>query len=103
MTLRQIPGSVARAMTGIQWTDFTGNAWGGCTNIPANSGGRSGCDICYAETYAGNRFGIPWGAGQPRHKFKNFHSRMRGLDRFGDEARYAVLCLHLVARRLARP
>src|SRR5438309_1785036 len=26
-----IPRSIAQQMTGIEWTDFTGNQWAGCT------------------------------------------------------------------------
>jgi protein gp37 len=78
---RTIPRSVARQMTGIEWTDFTGNPWIGCTRLPANSGGRSGCDICYAATFAENRVGVPWGAGAPRRLSVSFHGRMRRLDR----------------------
>ncbi len=39
-----VPRSIARTMTGIKWTDFTGNPWVGCTRIIANTGGRSACD-----------------------------------------------------------
>lgn len=49
--LTQIPKSIARQMTGISWTDFSGNYWTGCTRIIANSGARSGCEICYAATF----------------------------------------------------
>lgn len=76
-----IPRSVARGMTGIEWSDFSGNPWIGCTRVPANSGGRSGCDICYAAAFAGNRLGQGWGAGVPRRKTVGFHGRMRRLDR----------------------
>lgn len=76
-----IPRSVASQMTGIQWTDFTGNPHVGCTRVPANSGGRSGCDICYAATFAQNRMNQGWGAGVPRRKLSGFHVRMRRLDR----------------------
>ena len=80
-----IPRSVARQMTGIEWTDFTGNSWIGCTNILANSGGRSGCEICYAETFARNRLNQPWGVGTPRLKTVSFHTRMRRLDRLAKD------------------
>ncbi len=76
-----IPRSVARTMTGIEWTDFTGNPWIGCTRVPANSGARSGCDICYAATFGRNRLGVPWGAGEARKQFAGFAARMRRLDR----------------------
>jgi protein gp37 len=76
-----IPRSIAKQMTGIEWTDFTGNAWIGCTRIVANSGARSGCDLCYAATFGKNRIGVTWGAGQPRKPFGGFETRMRRLDR----------------------
>jgi protein gp37 len=76
-----IPRSVARQMTGIEWTDFTGNAWSVCTRVPANTGARSGCDICYAAAFATTRLGLGWGAGVPRHQFLTFDARMRRLDR----------------------
>jgi protein gp37 len=80
-TNRIIPRSIARDMTGIEWTDFTGNQWGGCTRVPANTGGRSGCDICYAATYSQNRLGMTWGAGAPRRYFSSFQNKVRRLDR----------------------
>lgn len=76
-----IPRSVARTMTGIEWTDFTGNPWIGCTRVLANAGGRSGCDICYAAAFAQNRLGLEWGAGTQRKPFEGFAARMRRLDR----------------------
>lgn len=76
-----IPRSVAAGMTGIEWTDFTGNPWTICTRIVANAGARSGCDICYAATFAKNRLGLEWGPGVSRHKMSGFHARMRRLDR----------------------
>jgi protein gp37 len=81
MTETTIPRSVARQMTGIEWTDFTGNAWTGCTRIEANSGARSGCEICYAATFGENRLGVEWGAGAARKQFASFDTRMRRLDR----------------------
>src|SRR6478736_6486860 len=78
---KAIPRSIARQMTGIEWTDFTGNQWAGCTRVPANTGGRSGCDICYAATFSENRLGMAWGADAPRRHFANFQSRMRRLDK----------------------
>ena len=80
-----IPRSVARQMTGIEWTDFTGNAWTGCTRIEANSGARSGCEICYAATFGENRLGVEWGAGAERKQFASFDTRMRRLDRLCKE------------------
>lgn len=45
--------------TSISWTHHTFNPYWGCTEIsPA-------CDNCYARTWA-QRFGVKWGAGQPR-------------------------------------
>ncbi len=76
-----IPRSVAKTMTGIEWTDFTGNPWVGCTRILANFSGRSGCDVCYAATFAEQRLGLTWGAGASRHPFSSFRTRMRRLDR----------------------
>ncbi len=92
-----IPRSVASGMTGIEWTDFTGNPWRGCTRVPANTGGRSGCDICYAATFAGNRLGQAWGAGTPRTKGKGFAERMRRLDRLAAATgmRFSVFSLSL--------
>lgn len=47
--------------TTIEWATHTFNPWIGCTKIsPA-------CDNCYAANY-GNRFGIEWGAGNPRKR-----------------------------------
>jgi protein gp37 len=77
---RSIPRSVARTMTAIQWADFTGNRWIGCTPVPANSGALSGCDICYACTFGRDRAGVEWGAGKPRRLTKGFAARMRRLD-----------------------
>ena len=76
-----IPRSVARQSTGINWTDFSGNAWAGCTRILANSGARSGCEICYAAAFGQNRMRIEWGPGAPRVRISGFHARMRRLDR----------------------
>lgn len=76
-----IPRSIARSMTGISWTDFSGNPWTVCTRIIANSGGRSGCEICYAAAFAETRLALTWGPGVPRHQFASFHARMRRLDR----------------------
>lgn len=82
---KAIPRSVARQMTGIEWTDFTGNAWSVCTRIEANTGARSGCEICYAATFSENRLGIEWGAGAARQQFAGFDKRMRRLDRLAYE------------------
>ena len=45
--------------TKIQWCDHTFNTHWGCTKI------SDGCSNCYAENM-GNRFGVKWGAGEPR-------------------------------------
>lgn len=79
--MTMISRSIAKQMTGIEWCDFTGNGWTVCTPILANAGGRSGCEICYAATFAQQRLGLGWGAGVPRHEFAGFHARMRRLDR----------------------
>ena len=84
-----IPRSIAKQMTGIQWTDFTGNPWAGCTQVEPRPGGRSGCTICYAKTFSENRLGVTWGAGQPRHWFKSFNDRMRRLNRLAAETGHA--------------
>jgi protein gp37 len=76
-----IPRSIAQTMTGIEWCDMTANPWTICTRIIANSGARSGCEICYAATFAEQRLGLTWGAGVPRHQFASFDVRMRRLDR----------------------
>ena len=80
-----ISRSIAKSMTGIEWTDFTGNPWRGCTRIVANSGGRSGCDICYAATFVENRLGGIWGAGAPRVQGVGFRGRMLRLNRLAAE------------------
>ncbi len=72
-------------MTNISWCDFSGNAWAGCTRIIANSGGRSGCEICYAATFSENRLGLAWGAGQSRRRFSGFAKRMKRLNRLARE------------------
>jgi protein gp37 len=76
-----IPRSAAASMTGIEWTDFTANPWIGCTRMPASSGARSGCELCYAETFAVNRMGVIWGAGAERRPVSSFETRMHRLDR----------------------
>lgn len=92
-----IPRSIAKQMTGISWTDFTGNGWTVCTRIVANKGARSGCDICYAADFAQKRLGLGWGAGVPRLKFSSFHTRMRRLDRLAEATGlpFAVFSLSL--------
>lgn len=80
-----IPRSIAGGMTGIGWTDFTGNAWFGCTRVRASAGARSGCGICYAAEFAKNRMGLGWGAGVARRESVGFHARMRRLDRLAGE------------------
>jgi protein gp37 len=83
-----IPKSTAQQMTGIQWTDFTGNPWTGCTRIIANSGARSGCDICYAAFFAKNRMAQDWGPGVARIPRETFHTRMRRLDKLAQVTGY---------------
>ncbi|WP_448208158.1 DUF5131 family protein [Azospirillum sp. sgz302134] len=67
-------------MTGIEWTDFSGNHWAGCTRIAAVTGARSGCEICYAAGYGEQRLGMNWGPGAPRRRFASFTTRMRRLN-----------------------
>lgn len=83
-----ISKSIAQQMTGISWTDFSGNAWTGCTRIIANKGARSGCELCYAATFAGNRMGQEWGPGVPRIPRESFHARMRRLDKLAKATGY---------------
>ena len=92
-----VPRSVAAGMTGISWCDFTGNPWTVCTPIPANTGARSGCQVCYAAAFARARLGLEWGAGVPRHAFKGFAPRMRRLDRLASATgmRFSVFSLSL--------
>lgn len=78
---RAIPRGLARSMSGIEWCDFSSNAWIGCTAIPAKPGAKSGCEICYAATFAGQRLGVVWGAGEERRPVASFVQRMRRLDR----------------------
>lgn len=75
----KIPRSVAKQMTGISWTDFTGNSWIGCRRVEASAGARSGCAICYAATFAENRLGMTWD--QDRRHTVSFDARMRRLNR----------------------
>lgn len=75
-----IPRSIAKSMTGIEWTDFSANPWTVCTEIPAAPGARSGCEICYARGFA-KRLGLEWGARVPRHRFAGFAARVRRLER----------------------
>lgn len=51
------------AQTKIEWTDSTWNPYIGCTRVsPA-------CDDCYAaRSTPARRYGIKWGAGQPRRR-----------------------------------
>jgi len=48
--------------TGIEWAHSTFNPWIGCTRVSA------ACDHCYAATLGHNRFGVEWGAGEPRRR-----------------------------------
>ncbi len=76
-----IPVSIARQMTGIEWPDFSANKWIGCTRILAVSEAKSGCEICYAASFGGQRLDVTWGAGEPRRLVKGFDARMKRLDR----------------------
>ncbi|MBP8231544.1 MAG: hypothetical protein KAY22_04495 [Rhizorhabdus sp.] len=76
-----IPRSIARMMTDVEWTDFSGNQWIGCTRIAAVAGALSGCDICYAASFAEQRLGMTWGSGAPRRFMKGFAARMARLNR----------------------
>lgn len=80
--MAEIPRSVARQMTGIQWTDFSANFWIGCTRVIARAGARSGCELCYAASFAA-RLGIVWNG--ERRPTATMHARMRRLDRLAAE------------------
>ena len=73
--------SIAKQMTGIEWADFTGNGWMGCSRLKPVSGAKSGCDICYAEEFCTRRMGIAWGPGAKRQKSKTFRARFLHLNR----------------------
>ena len=92
-----IPRSVARAMTGIEWTDFSGNQWIGCTRVAAVAGALSGCDICYAASYAEQRLGMAWGPAAPRRFVAGFGPRMARLNRLAAATglRFSVFTLSL--------
>lgn len=95
MSHTTIPRSIAKMMTGIEWTDFTGNAWIGCTEVLANAGGRSGCSICYAKGFAETRLGMTWN--QDRRPVKTFAARMIRLNRLAADTGlpFAVFSLSL--------
>jgi protein gp37 len=60
--------------TEISWADATFNPWIGCTEVSTERTGGGGCDNCYARTLA-ERYGwAKWGAGQPRHRTKNWNA-----------------------------
>jgi protein gp37 len=60
--------------TNISWCDSTWNPWIGCTEVSTAAQGGGGCDNCYARTLA-ERYGwAKWGAGQPRHRTKNWNA-----------------------------
>lgn len=92
-----IPRSIARMMTGIQWTDFSANAWGGCTPLLPVEGARSGCSICYAESFCCSRLGMSWGPRAPRRRFDSFAPRLRRLNRLAATTglRFSVFSLSL--------
>jgi protein gp37 len=48
------------ADTSIQWCDHTFNPWWGCTKV------SSGCNNCYAETFARRTGRAKWGDDEPR-------------------------------------
>lgn len=62
----------------IEWTDHTVNLWWGCTKVHA------GCDNCYAEHLAVNRFNNDiWGNDKPRRAIK---SAFRDLAKYQRQA-----------------
>lgn len=78
--------------SGIGWTKHTFNPWIGCTKVAAE------CDNCYAERDFGNRFGVPWGKGQPRRRTKpgnwqKVRAWNREAERTGERVR--VFCASL--------
>lgn len=95
--MADIPRSIASQMTGILWTDFSANAWTVCTRMPASTGARSGCDVCYAADYAQDRLKLGWGPGVERHRFSGFAAKARRLNRVATETghRFAVFALSL--------
>lgn len=58
----------------IEWTDATVNFWWGCTKV------GTGCDHCYAETWAKRSGGAYWGAGVPRRKIGSAMTLLHRLD-----------------------
>lgn len=53
--------------TGISWCDHTFNPWWGCVRV------STGCERCYAETFA-RRMGFDlWGKDKPRRFFEQKH------------------------------
>jgi protein gp37 len=95
--LTRVPRSLAGSMTNISWASFSLNAWGGCTPIPASSGGRSGCEICYARSFLEKKNIAVWGAGEPRRLFKGWPARARRLDRMARDTglRFSVFAFSL--------
>ncbi len=89
-----IPRWIAQQMTGIEWTDFSGNGWTVCTRMAASHGALSACEICYAATFAESRLGLEWGPSVPRHPFATFAERMRRIDRAALRLglRFAIFC-----------
>jgi protein gp37 len=81
--------SIAKRMTGIEWADFTINPWGGCTEIPANQGAKSGCSICYARSFMARIGGENhWGPQAPRHKFKTWVHNIEQLSKVAQSTGY---------------
>ena len=95
--MNAISKSLARQMTGIEWTDFTANYWIGCTRLKPVSGAMSGCDICYAATFAEKRLGIPWGPGRDRPKSVTIAARLRHMNRVAKKVKmpFSVFSLSL--------
>lgn len=53
--------------SGVEWTDYSGNAWIGCTEA------GPGCSACYARAMMADRLRlVEWGPGKPRYKVKGF-------------------------------
>lgn len=64
------------AETLIAWTDFTFNAWMGCTKV------SEGCKFCYAETLTRNRMGLKlWGPTAKRQETKGPWKNVEKWDR----------------------
>jgi protein gp37 len=62
----------------IEWTNHTANLWWGCTKV------HSGCDNCYALTFAKRVGNDIWGNDKPRRMIKNV---WKNLEKFQKEAK----------------